>query len=48
MIGCTVLIDLVWNQSLVDFASSFASLNLHIPLPWDDSLIGGEESDSSR
>jgi hypothetical protein len=43
IIGVTVLIDMTWNQRLVDYATSFSSLNLHIPLPWDVSLIGGHK-----
>jgi hypothetical protein len=38
IIGSTILIEAEWENSLITFASSFAGLNLHIPLPWDNSF----------
>jgi hypothetical protein len=38
IIGSTVLIQDEWSNNLVNFAASFAGLNLHIPFPWDKAL----------
>jgi hypothetical protein len=39
IIASTILIEGKWPQALIDFATSFAGMNLHIPFPWSDGTL---------
>jgi hypothetical protein len=48
LIGASILLDVAFPSPLLDALGPVAGLNLQIPLPWDDLLLGKTDSYNSR
>jgi hypothetical protein len=48
LIGASILLDVEYPHRLVQTFGPVAGLNLQIPLPWDDLLLGKKDSYNSR